>query len=204
MWQKASMYLKKAATIILIASVIIWLGTNFPQSQEIENTYLQTVKTVQESDAFTPEVKTELLTTLANNEAGEQMQYSLVGRIGKFIEPVISPLGFDWRLGVSLVAGIAGKEIVVSSIATIFSLGENEDGGSKSLQKKLRNDEAYNMATAIAFLIFVLLYIPCVAATTVFHRETQKWKYTLLYIGYSMGTAWIFAFAGFQITSLFL
>ncbi|MBT3303241.1 MAG: ferrous iron transport protein B [Bacteroidetes bacterium] len=204
MWHKASMYLKKAATIILIASVIIWLGSNFPQSEKITDHYTALEQQVLQSDAHTLELKESYLAKLAKERDSEQMQFSLIGRLGKFIEPAIKPLGFDWRLGISLVSGIAGKEIVVSTIATIFSLGDSEYTGNKSLQEKLRNDDAYSVATAISFLLFVLLYIPCIAATTVFHREAQKWKYTIIYIAFSMGIAWIFAFAGFQITSLFL
>ncbi|MFC2113742.1 ferrous iron transport protein B [Bacteroidota bacterium] len=204
MWHKASLYLKKAATVILMASVIIWLGTNFPQNRTVHEEYSQFKEQVKTSEFHSIEVKENILDTLIKKEAGIQMEYSIIGKIGKFIEPAIMPLGFDWRLGISLLAGIAGKEIVVSTIATIFSLGEDQNSSNEGLQKKLRNDKAYSVATAIAFLIFVLLYIPCIAATAVFHQEAQKWKWTIVYITYSMGLAWILAFAGYQITNLFI
>ena len=132
------------------------------------------------------------------------MEYSYAGRTGKFIEPLIRPIGFDWRIGISLVAGLAAKEVVVATMGTIYSLGAEEDEGSSDLATKLRNDKKYDIATALSLMIFVLLYVPCLAATVVFHKEAGAWKWTGIYIAYSMTVAWVLSFAVYQISKLFL
>jgi ferrous iron transport protein B len=204
MWHKASLYLKKAATLILIASVIIWLGSNFPKSQKIEADYSQKIEQIENNSSITNKEKVSKINELKAEEASLQMKYSVIGRIGVGIEPVIKPLGFDWRIGISLISGVVAKEVVVSTMGTIYSLGETDSDNLVGLHEKLRNQGSYNIATAIALLIFVLLYVPCIAASVVFHREAAKWKYTLIYISYSMILAWILAFVGYNVTQLLI
>lgn len=195
---KAKMYLKKAGTIVLAASMIIWLATNFPQSSEIAASYSRQKSLIDSNETLTAEQKTESLSQMEFEEQAEQLGYSTAGRLGKFIEPVIRPLGFDWRIGVGLTAGLAAKEIVVATLATIFSLGE-VDEESQGLADKLRQDPIFSQATALSLMVFVLLYVPCLAATAVFHKEAGAWKWTGLYIGYSMTVAWILAFTVYRI-----
>ncbi|MEA3496957.1 MAG: ferrous iron transport protein B [Bacteroidota bacterium] len=204
MWNKASLYLKKAATIILLASVLIWLGGNFPQDSLITKEYKNKIELIQQNSKFSDLEKEQKISILIAEEDGIQIKHSIIGKIGKAIEPVIKPLGFDWRIGISLVTGIAAKEIVISTMGTLYSIGNVESKNTVSLSEKLRNENNYNLATAISLLIFVLLYIPCIAASIVFHREAGKWKWTFVYIFYSMSIAWVLAFAGYQITSLFI
>lgn len=177
MWFKAKMYLKKAGTTILVASVIIWLATNFPQS-EIKHQE----KRVQQA---------------------YQLEQSYAGRFGKIIEPLIKPLGFDWRIGVGLTAGLAAKEVVVSTLGTIYSLGE-VDERSTVLSDRLREDPKFNWAVALSLMVFVLLYVPCIAATVVFHKEAGRKKWTAIYIAYSMSVAWLLSFIVYQIARLFI
>jgi len=204
MWHKAASYMRKAATIILLASMIIWMGTNFPKSDEITRNYNALKLKAEQEMTNNPDQKKDELLQLEKSEAAEQIEYSFVGKIGKTIEPVIKPIGFDWRIGISLLTGLVAKEIVVSTLATLFSLGEDDPASGVSLQKKLRSESNYNVATAIALLLFVLLYVPCIAATTVFYRESKKWSFTLFYIIYSTSFAWIVAFISYRITSLFV
>lgn len=204
MWHKAAMYLRKAATIILLASVIIWLGSNFPKDKKVSQEYQSKKEVVNLNNNLTEDQKKDKIKLLKAEEAGIQIKRSIIGRIGTAIEPVIKPLGFDWKIGISLLSGFAAKEIVVSTMGTLHSLGEVDDEEPTSLQEKIGNDPSYSIATAIAFLIFVLLYVPCIAATIVFHREAGAWKWTLFYIFYSVAIAWIMAYAGFNITNLIL
>ena len=132
-----------------------------------------------------------------------QLEYSIAGRMGKFIEPAIKPMGFDWRIGVALVAGLAAKEIVVSTLGTIFSLGEVGET-SKDLSKKLKSDNKFNRPVALALMIFVLLYVPCIAATTIFLKESGSWRWTRFYIFYTITVAWILSFAVYHLSSLIL
>lgn len=203
MWHRAWMYMRKAATVILLASVIIWIISNFPHNSKIEDNYQNKITFVKSDTELSPEAKQSQILSLENEKNQLHLEYSIAGRIGKFIEPVISPLGFDWRIGIALVTGIAAKEVVVSTMGTIYSLGD-ADENSSTLRDLLKNDPAYNVASALALLIFVLIYLPCIAASVVFHREAGKWKYTFLYISYTMGLAWILAFVVFNISSLLL
>ena len=220
MWIKAYMYIKKAGTIVLLASVIIWAAGNFPVSREINKTYAEKTHAVQCNQMFDKVQKEkqsvelgrfdghnprhDTLQSLENMRLSKQLEYSYAGRMGKFIEPVIRPIGFDWRIGISLVAGLAAKEVVVATMGTIYSLGGEADEGSSDLAAALRNDKKYDMATALSLMIFVLLYVPCLAATIVFHKEAGAWKWTGIYIAYSMIIAWVLSFAVYRISKLFL
>jgi ferrous iron transport protein B len=104
---------------------------------------------------------------------------------------------------VALISGIAAKEVVVSTMGTIYSIGNQVTEESASLRERLRNDPAYNTAVGLALMVFVLLYVPCIAATVVFHREAGAIKWTLLYFFYTIGVAWIMAFIVYQLMSLF-
>jgi len=203
MWFKAQMYLRKAGTIILFASILIWFVSNYPKSIQITEEYSNKISTVELAEDFSSDSKEELIGNLRTEEASKQLEVSAVGVIGKLIEPLVQPLGFDWRLGISLVSGIAAKEIVVSTMGTLYSLGDSDEN-STALREKLLAIGSYNIPVALSFMVFVLLYIPCFAASIVFHREAGKIKWTFLYIFYTMTVAWIMSFATYNIASLFL
>lgn len=203
MWHKAAMYLRKAGTIILFAAILIWVISNFPKSEDVEIYYKDQRTELRMSEDFSPSEKEEILSRMKSMEASEQIEYSIAGRFGKLIAPVVKPLGFDWRLGIALVTGIAAKEIVVSTMGTLYALGDTDEG-SVMLREKLLSNPNYNRAVALSFMVFVLLYIPCFAASIVFHREAGKWKWTLVYIFYTMGVAWVMSFITYNIAKLFL
>jgi ferrous iron transport protein B len=198
MWQKASLYLRKAGTIILAASILIWIGSNFPKSEEITTQYQKLKSEVINSVNYSDKEKEEKLSELKVQEDAKQLEYSFAGRLGKFLAPVVAPLGFDWKLGIALVTGIAAKEIVVSTMGTLYSIGD-ADEHSQGLQQKLLANKNYNKAVALALMVFVLLYIPCAAASIVFHREAGHWKWTLFYATYTMTIAWVMAFITYNI-----
>jgi len=122
----------------------------------------------------------------------EKMKYSFAGRTGKFIEPAIKPLGFDWKIGISLLTGFAAKEVVVSSLGTIYSV-EDGESGSVALRKALREDKKFTPLVAYALMIFILLYVPCIGAVSVVFRETNIY-WTLFLIIYTTSAAWILSF----------
>ncbi|MEN8152745.1 MAG: ferrous iron transport protein B [Acidobacteriota bacterium] len=198
---KAKMYIKKAGTIILFASIIIWGASNFPKNNYVEEQFQKDIVKIESSPGLTDSEITAKIKLLEIKTRSEQLEYSFAGRMGKFIEPVIKPIGFDWRIGVAIVAGFAAKEIVVSTLGTIFSLGEIDEK-SKDLAKKLKSDDKFNKSVALALMIFVLLYVPCIAATTVFLKESGSWKWTRFYIFYTITVAWIMAFAVYRLSLL--
>ncbi len=136
-------------------------------------------------------------------EASKQLENSFAGQLGKLLEPVVAPLGFDWKLGIALISGIAAKEIVVSTMGTLYSLG-NVDENSHDLRDRLLANPNYNQAVALALMVFVLLYIPCSAATIVFHKEAGEWKWTAFYASYTMTVAWVMAFLTYNVSKYFL
>jgi ferrous iron transport protein B len=173
MWERSWLYLKKAGTIILAASIIIWTLFTFPiidpQGNEFES-------------------------------ANVQMEQSYAGRIGKAIEPVIAPLGFDWKTGVALVAGFAAKEVVVSTMGTLYSiededaLAEEEEGSVKSFADRAREQSGYTPLVAYVLMLFTLIYVPCMATIAVLKRETNGWKWPMFTIGYTCALAWVVCF----------
>ena len=169
MWDKSVQYLKKMATIILAASVIIWALEYFPRSNG-----------------------DDMLTD--NN-----IEYSYIGKFGHAIEPIMRPCGFDWRLGVALITGIAAKEVVVSTLGVLLD-AEDED---VSLKEKIRSIDGFTPHTAFGFMVFVLLCTPCIAALAAIRREAGL-KWAVFSAVYSTALAWIVSCLIFQIGNLIL
>lgn len=199
---KAMMYLRKAGTIILLAVLLIWTFSNFPRNHELDAGLERQIAAIEQASLDEKE-KTLAMTEAENNVNAAQLEYSLAGRAGKLIEPVIRPLGFDWRIGIALVTGLAAKEIVVSTMGTIYSLGE-ADETSAELKTILKRDPAFNKATALSLMVFVLLYIPCVAAVGVMRKEIGEWQAVALYGVYALTVAWIFSFFTYRLAELLL
>jgi len=168
MWERGWMYLKKAGTIVVLISVIIWAGFTFPVQKTPEG------KVMSEERA-----------------AAEQMAQSYAGRFGHLIEPLMKPIGLDWRSGIALTAGIAAKEVVVSTYGTIYSLGEVDSEGDDTLKEAMSKDPSWSPLKAMVFLIFCLIYLPCFVAMAVFYRESgSNIKWTLFLIFWTTIMAW--------------
>ncbi|MBN2656940.1 MAG: ferrous iron transport protein B [Spirochaetales bacterium] len=199
---KAGMYVKKAGTIILGASVLIWLMTNYPVSKDISDHYESVRREIASDTSLGSREKIELIAAADFDEAAGQMEYSLAGRFGKLTEPLVKPIGFDWKIGISLTAGLAAKEIIVSTMNTIYSV--QDSGDIKRLSSDFKTVTGYSTATALSLMVFVLLYAPCMAAIAVFHKEAGRWKYTALMFAYTMSVAWIVSFIVYRIALLFI
>jgi ferrous iron transport protein B len=176
MWERGWMYLKKAGTIIVLISVIIWAGFTFPIHKAPEGKVISEEKL-----------------------AAVQMEQSYAGRFGRLIEPLVKPIGMDWRSGIALTAGIAAKEVVVSTFGTIYSLGEVDPEESETLKEAMQRDPSWSPLKAIAFLMFCLIYLPCFVAMAVFYRESgSKIKWTLFLVFWTTVMAWGAAFIVYQ------
>ncbi len=197
---KAVMYLKKAGTLILAAVMLIWAASNFPHSREIDARLTRDKARIQTSAAL-PEAKAAQLVTAATRAQADQLEYSIAGRGGKLLEPLIRPLGFDWRIGIALVTGLAAKEVVVSTLGTIYSIGHAGQGAA-DLSSILRSDPGFSQATALSLMVFVLLYIPCVASIGVMKKEVGAWKPVLAYTGYVLLVAWVASFLTYRLALL--
>lgn len=208
MWEKAVQYLKKMGTIILVASTIIWMLGYFPQYNEEMEAIDQQIEVVNNDPNLSDESRKNTLAQLEIDKASAQSENSYIGKIGKFIEPFFRPLGFDWKMGVSILSGSAAKEIVVSSLGVLYHADVEADESSERLTailKSHQNDSQHPITPLVAFgfMLFVLLYYPCVAAITAIAKETN-WKWAAFEVVYTTSVAWIVSFLTYQIGSLFL
>lgn len=199
-WERAWLYLRKAGTIVLGISIIMWFLMTFPQKTTFRQDYpalIDSVTVVYETGAITLQEMDGRIAEYKSAMAAERIEYSFAGHVGRFIEPAIKPLGFDWRLGVALFSGFAAKEVVVATMGTTYGVGDT-DKDSPTLRQKLAQDPMYTPLAAYAFLVFVLLYMPCMTAMSVFLRESGSFKELLFQIGYTTALAWGMAFVVFQ------
>ena len=192
---KAFMYLKKAGTFILAASILIWFMSNYPKYPNIEDEINQKIEL-----AINDEVKQEL----QNELALYNLENSYLGKLGKFSEPFFAPLGFDWKMAVALEAGLAAKEVVVSTLSILYGLGESEnpDEPTTTLVEKIKTNIPFE--AAISFIVFVMIYLPCLAASMVFTKEAGGWKYLVYLFIFTTTTAWIMSFIAYNITKIVL
>jgi len=185
------MYLKKAGTFIAGAAILVWFLSNYPHSDTLDTYY--EVKIEQAVD-------NEQKTMYENELAQKQLEQSYLGRIGKATEPLFAPLGFDWKMNVALQAGLAAKEVVVSTLGVLYSIGGDVDEHSQSLADNIRQNIPF--ASAVAFIVVVMVYLPCLAATTVFAKEAGSWKYAVYLFFFTSIVAYVLAFSAYRITLL--
>lgn len=213
MWDKSVQYVKKMGTVILGATVIIWALEYFPQHSAELDRYTAQIEQVAADTTLSAEAQAAALGQLTLDRTTAQTENSYIGRIGQFIAPVFRPLGFDWKMGVSLLTGIAAKEVVVSSMGVLYHADGAADENSSALKEslktqvwtsgELKGQPVFTPLVAYGYLIFILLYFPCVAALSAVFREAGL-KWATFSILYNTGVAWIAAFLIFQIGSLLL
>ena len=174
-WEKGKQYLEKMATTILIGSIIIWTLGYFPRHE-----------------GQTPR---------------EQQENSYIGHLGKAVAPALDPLGFDWRMDIGLLTGVVAKELVVSTLGVMYAPGAEtaqEEGEVSDTQLQSALVSSVSLPAAVAFMIFVLLYFPCIATFVAIKNETGKWRWAIAVCAYTMVVAWVVAWIGFHLTALLI
>lgn len=174
MWDAASEYLKKISTVVLLAVIIVWALDYFPLKER-------------------------------NNPDPERISY--LEHFGRVIEPTMKPLGFDWKMSVSLVTGITAKEFIISTLGVVYQAEEDASGSeimNTSLMSRIREEKVFNKANALSFMIFSLLYMPCVATAFTIRKESGSWKWAVISIFSTIAVAWIAAFFAYRIGLLVL
>lgn len=189
---QSMMYLKKAGTFILMASVLIWFASNYPKYPDITEQYETKIELAAEQQ------QDEQIIQLTNELALYNLEHSYLGIIGKASEPFFAPLGFDWKMAIALETGLAAKEVVVATLSILYGMGEEEDESSEGLMAQIRQNISF--ASAIAFILFVMIYLPCLAASMVFMKEAGGWKYLAYLFVFTTATAWIVSFVGYHAT----
>ena len=189
---KTMMYLKKAGTFIAAATILIWFLSNYPQNLLLEKEYETKIE-----NAISEEEKT----TLANKLAEANLEQSYLGVIGKFSEPLFTPLGFDWKMSVALQTGLAAKEVVVATLGVLYALGDDVDEENNSLIQAISKNISF--ASAISFIVVIMIYLPCLAASVVFTREAGGIKYFFYLFAFTSVTAYFMAYIAYNIAKLF-
>lgn len=204
MWDRSKMFLKKMGGIILIGSVVVWALSAFPRTTEYSFDYNGEIEKIKASyetgikagniDNKTLESKkdTAILEIIMARRA-EQVEKSFMGRMGKIISPLFSPLGIDWRGGVALLTGFVAKEIVVSTMAVLHAAEKESDALKNNLLRS-----AMTPLSALSMMAFVLLYLPCLATVAAIRRETGSLKWMFFSIVYNTSVAWFVAFLVYQ------
>ncbi len=170
---QAKSYLKKAGTFILGAAILIWFASNYPKVETPANLDINQVKLY-------------------------KLENSYLGKIGHASEPFFAPLGMDWRMAVALETGLAAKEVVVSTLGVLYALGDEVDEGNEGLIAQIKANIPF--ASAIAFIVFVMIYLPCLAASMVFAREAGGWRYLAYLFLMTTASAWILSFIAYHVT----
>lgn len=197
-WDRGKIFLRKMGGVILIGSIVIWFLGSFPQNINYSRDYEGQIASIRQDIKSVPSVETEetltgKLTRLESEMAAEKIEKSFIGQIGRFVEPIFTPLHFDWKIAVALGTGFVAKEIVVSTIGVLYHVGAQEDEESGGFRNALKKS-GMNPLIAYAFMAFVLIYTPCLGTLAAIRRETNSWKWTFFSVGYSLVLAWIVAF----------
>jgi ferrous iron transport protein B len=212
MWDRSKIFLRRAGTVILGLSIVLWFLATYPKDPAAEQGFaerraritqqFQAAATSQSPDAR-PALAVELA-ALNQEAAGHQLRYSFAGRLGHLIEPLIRPLGFDWKIGIGIVASFAAREVFVSTMSTVYNVGEGETNESRSLAQTLREQQhpdgrpVYTALTGLSLMVFYVFALQCVSTVAVVRRETNSWKWPIFQWLYMGALAWLLAFVTFQ------
>ena len=187
LWIKSKIFIKKAGTFIAGTAMIIWFLSSYPVNEDLQRLFEQKI-----AHATTKQEKIQL----QNEWNAKALENSYLGQFGKFIEPVFAPIGFDWRMSVATISGLAAKEVVVSTLATLYAVGEADERNNTFIQKLREN---IDFKAAIALIVIIMMYSPCVAAMSTFYAEVPQWAWRTFYTIYPNVLAWIAAFSVYHI-----
>jgi len=195
MFTRAGLFLKRAGTVILAISIILWALTAFPRNAEVQG-QTPNVQIVTQSEIGTEQT--------APDDSGARLRNSYAGQLGHLIEPVIKPLGFDWKIGVALIASFAAREVLVSTLSIIYNVGNDSNEESESLLQAVREAKkddgtpAWSPLTALTLMVFFVLAMQCMSTLAVVRRETNSWAWALFMVFYMTGLAYLAAFLTYQ------
>lgn len=203
MWERGWLYLRKAGTVILGISIVLWALTSYPKKQVFDQNYdarADKAEIALSQRSIDRETYKDEIQAVEQERQAEELAYSAAGRIGHAMEYAIKPLGFDWRIGTALIGAFAAKEVFVAQLGIVYSMGE-ADEESASLREKLR--ENYSPLAAFCMMLFMLISTPCMATIAVTRRESGSWKWALLQLGGLTSVAYVLTLTVYQVGSLF-
>jgi ferrous iron transport protein B len=217
MWERSKVFLRRAGTVILGINILLWFLATYPRSSQIEHQFAAKRAAVQAAATLnsnpTPMPQPPRLTpasgaleaqlaTLDSEEAGAKLRQSFAGRLGRLIEPVIAPLGFDWKMGIGIVSSFAAREVLLSTLSIVYNVGKTDATASsmsslaKTLQAQKRADgtPVYTTLTGLTLMVFYVFALQCASTVAVVRRETNSWKWPVFQWLYMGTLAWVLAF----------
>ena len=207
MWDRSGLFLRRAGTVILGINILLWFLASYPNHSPTEKEFSnqRTALTAQMNNPPT-DAEAEQLAALNNAEAGEKLRHSFAGRMGRAIEPFIAPLGFDWKMGIGIVASFAAREVFVSTMSTVYNVGksDSDDTGISNVAQSLREQEhpdgsrIYTPLVAVSLMVFYVFALQCVSTIAIVRRETNSWKWPVFQWLYMGALAWTLAFITYQ------
>ena len=210
-FDRAKIFVKQAGTIILVVSLALWALSHYPKSAPPPAAVALTAQAAQLANSGDPQQAATLRVEADHLTAQSSLQNSAAGKIGRVLEPVLKPLGYDWQIGIGIVSSFAAREVIVSTLAIVYGVGQDaaEHHSSSlydSLRRATRSDGTpmFTTATCASLLVFYILAAQCLSTTAVVRRETSSWKWPLFQIGYMTGLAYVAAFIVYQAVSHFV
>ena len=228
MWNRAEQYLRKIGGVILLASIIIWVLGYFPRTTENDPEYNARIVTIQ--DQYSKQIlqsqqSEEIIAQIRMQERrdinqvkitreSERQMNSYIGDMGRFIEPAMKPLGFDWKMSVAIITGIAAKEITIGTLGVLYQTDLQSDEGSASLIERIqvqtyqigpkKGEKVFSPLVAFSFMLFILIYFPCIAVVAAIRKESGDWRWALFIVVYTTSLAYLASLLVYQIGSLFV
>jgi ferrous iron transport protein B len=235
MWDRSKLFLRRAGTVILGITIVLWFLESYPRNSETEKKFAQDKQAAiaqfypaaAANSWKEPEMRAQLqaalakpgaetnspvefalnarLNELAKQYSGEQLRHSFAGRMGHAIEPLIAPLGFDWRMGIGIIGSFAAREVFVSTMSTVYNVGNDDSAAHetdlvRTLREQKRPDgtPVYTTLTALTLMVFYVFALQCVSTVAVVRRETNSWKWPVFQWIYMAILAWVFAFVTYH------
>jgi ferrous iron transport protein B len=197
MIEKAKIFVFQAGKIIMVISLLLWVLSTFGPAKNMAAVTTKYQLLVQQNPQQATELNRERKTALLEN--------SFAGTLGKYIEPAIRPLGYDWKIGIALIVSFAAREVFVGTMATLYSVGEDASDNSSTLRQKMNaavradGTKVYNLATGLSLLVFYVLAMQCMSTLAVVKRETRSWKWPLIQLVYMTGLAYLLSWGIYNI-----
>jgi ferrous iron transport protein B len=216
MWDRSKLFLRRAGTVILGINIILWFLATYPKSESISRTYdAKKTAIISDGSFSTEDVKLlefgttnqlAMIDALNKQETGAKLRHSFAGRLGRLIEPLIKPLGFDWKIGIGIVSSFAAREVFVSTMSLVYNVGDADDSeaATQSLAQTLREQThpdgtpVYTTLVAITLMVFYVFALQCVSTVAIVRRETNSWKWPIFQWLYMGLLAWTLAFVTYQ------
>jgi ferrous iron transport protein B len=211
MWDRSKLFLRRAGTVILGISILLWFLATYPRSAKIEQAYAVKRQAIEagmpsngpSATAYAASKQLQL-DELEKQEAGEKLRQSFAGKLGRLIEPTIRPLGFDWKIGIGIVASFAAREVFVSTMSTVYNVGAADSEKTEDIaetlkaQRRVDGRPVYTALVGITIMVFYVLALQCVSTLAVVRRETNTWKWPLFQWVYMGILAWVMSFITYQ------